>query len=499
MLLTVSCDSILEVDVPDNLVHHEFWQNRDQVYSSLIGLYTSLHNNLDSYHAWGDLRSSFYAPGIGDAFTGAHAQFLSHDIYQNNDLLSWKFVYRSITWINSFIKNAPTALEHDNTFSAAELQSMVGEARALRALNYFYLVRAFREVPVIDEPYESDNQQFDTSPSSEEEVLDFIEADLQQALGDAPASFDNVANRYGRVTKNMVRALWADVKLWRNDYQGCIDLCDQLEAQYAGSLVSPLAWYTIFNPGNSAESIFEFQYGQLGPASPLYNWFAIFSRANSDGERYLANATNVSINAQEILYPPVLPDYATSDTIRLSSFAMFNPIGISNGYGVALEVYKFLGTAPYQVSYRPANARNTNYIFYRYREVLFMKAEAYAMLNRYAEAEQLINIIREHCDIPPLAQGEGGEGTEFISRLLMEREYELGFEGKEWFAAVRIARRPGYEGILQEKAAINNSMGRSYQVIRARLLDQESWFLPYHLTEVENNPQLDQKPYYRNK
>jgi SusD family. len=499
MVLTVSCDRILEVDVPDNLVHNEFWQNRDQVYSSLIGLYTSLHNNLNSYHAWGDVRSSFYAPGTGDSFTGAYGQFMGHDIYPDNGLLSWASVYRSITWINSFIKNAPTALEHDNTFSPAELQSMMGEAYALRALNYFYLVRAFKEVPIINEPYESDNQKFDTSPSSEDEVLDFIEADLQQALNDAPSTFEAVNHRYGRITKNAVRALWADVKLWRNDYQGCIDLCNQLEAQYASALVSPLSWYTIFNPGNSTESIFEFQYGQLGPASPLYGWFALVSRANADGEKYLANATNVNINAAEVLYPPVLPGYASSDTIRLKAFSLVNPSPVSNGYGAAMEVYKFLGTAPYQVSYRPANARDAHYIFYRYREVLFMKAEAYAMLNRYTEAEQQINIIREHCNIPALAPGEGGEGTEFMTRLLMEREYELGFEGKEWFAAVRVARRPGYEGVLREKSALNNSMGISYQVIRARLLDPESWFLPYHLAEVENNPQLDQKPYYKNK
>lgn len=499
MVLTTSCDSILDVDVPDNLVHDEFWQNRDQVYSSLIGLYTSLHSNLNSYHVWGDVRSSAYAPGTGDAFNNSYGQFMSHDIYPTNGLLSWASVYRSITWINSFIKNAPSALDRDNTFSPAELRSMMGEAHALRALNYFYLVRAFKEVPIINEPYESDNQKFDTSPSSEEAVLDFIESDLQRALDDAPEGFDNVSNRFGRITKNAVRALWADVKLWRNDYAGCITLCEQLEAQYAGSLVGPLAWYTIFNPGNSNESIFEYQYSQLGPVSPLYNWFAYASRGDTNGERYLANSANLSVNAQEILYPPVLPGYVTSDTIRLRSFAMLGASGISNGYGAAAEIYKFIGTAPYQVSYRPGNARTANYIFYRYREVLFMKAEAYAMLNRYPEAEQLINIVRERCNIPPLLPGESGEGTEFMARLLMEREFELGFEGKEWFAAVRIGRRPGYEGVLLEKSATNNSMGRSYQVIRARLLDKESWFLPYHLTEVENNPQLDQKPFYRNK
>src|SRR5690606_15215830 len=123
-------------------------------------------------------------------------------------------------------------------------------------------------------------------------------------------------------------------------------------------------------------------------------------------------------NAAEILYPPLLPGYASSDTIRLKPYALVSPGSASNGYGAAREVYKFLGTAPYMSSYRPGNARNANYIFYRYREVLFMKAEAYAMLGQYPDAEQQINIIRERCNIPVLGLGEGGEGTEFMTRLL---------------------------------------------------------------------------------
>src|SRR3546814_12500459 len=97
---------------------------------------------------------------------------------------------------------------------------------------------------------------------------------------------------------------------------------------------------------------------------------------------------------------------------------------------------------------------SSDLIFYRYREILFMKAEAYAMLGRYPEAEAAINVVREHCDIPPLGIGEGGEGEEFCSRLLMEREFELGFEGKEWFAAVRISRRQGYSNILVDRKSV---------------------------------------------
>ena len=497
ILLTSGCTSFLDVKTPDNLVQDEFWQSRDQVNSSLMGIYTSLHNSLNSLHVWGDIRSSLYAPGSGTEFSSVYSQFLSHDIYTKNSLTSWAQVYKSITWANSFIKNAPSSLKNDPTYKAEELQSAMGEAYALRALYYFYLVRTFREVPIIKEPYESDSQNFNTSASSEKDVLDFIEEDLDFALKNAPATFVDINDKYGRVTKNAVRALWADVKLWRNEYQACIDLCTAIDADYSSSLVNPQDWYTIFCPGNSSESIFELQYSQQGPSSPLYNWFSYFDLST---EKYLANLSNIRKNSQEVLYPSASDKYTCSDTIRLKAYSSFTiNNSISNGYGSGVEVYKYLGQAAYQKSYRSQNNRSAHYIFYRYREILFMKAEAYAMLGQYSQAESNINLIRQHLDIPLLNPGEGGEGIEFFTRLLMEREFELGFEGKEWFAAVRISRRPGYESILMDKAATNPSMGQSYQVIRARLLNPESWFLPYYYEEVNNNRQLEQKEFYKNK
>src|SRR5690606_7417554 len=45
-LAYMSCDKFLAVDIPDNLVHDEYWQNREQVLSSRNGMYSALHNNL---------------------------------------------------------------------------------------------------------------------------------------------------------------------------------------------------------------------------------------------------------------------------------------------------------------------------------------------------------------------------------------------------------------------------------------------------------------------
>lgn len=189
----------------------------------------------------------------------------------------------------------------------------------------------------------------------------------------------------------------------------------------------------------------------------------------------------------------------SADTVRLKNYSSFRQSTVSYPGGSGYEVYKFVGQAPYVASYRPAGSRTANHIFYRYREILLMEAEALAMLDRYEEAEERINLIRYHTDIPELTSGAMGTGAEFMRYLLMEREFELGFEGKEWFAAVRVARRPGFQDVLIEKSAENNPVNIQYQVVRARLLNQEAWFLPYNETEVEVNSSLTQKDYYKNK
>ena len=52
----------------------------------------------------------------------------------------------------------------------------------MRALMYFYLVRNFKEVPLVTTPYEDDSTPFSIAKSSEEEILKQIKTDVQTFL-----------------------------------------------------------------------------------------------------------------------------------------------------------------------------------------------------------------------------------------------------------------------------------------------------------------------------
>jgi len=78
---------------------------------------------------------------------------------------------------------------------SAEGQRYMAEAKALRALAYFYLVRVWGNVPLITEPYTTvDNSVFVTR-TDKETVLDFIEEELKYSVTYCKAELGGDNNR----------------------------------------------------------------------------------------------------------------------------------------------------------------------------------------------------------------------------------------------------------------------------------------------------------------
>lgn len=487
------CNGFLDVDIPDKLVKKDYWKTKDQVNAALTGVYTSLHNNLNLFLRWGDLRSELY--DLGAKAEAKERQFVEQDIFPTNALVDWGEAYKGINWTNSFLKNARGAMDYDQTLTLEEVQAMESEAYAIRALYYFYLVRTFKAVPIIMEPYESDVQTVYYGASEESVVLDTIESDLQRALAHAPATFSSPSERYGRITTNAVKAIWADVKLWRGDYQGCVTLCEQLDAEYKNKMVAPTmdAWFSMFSQGNSSESIFEYQYLEKGLTSPLYSLF------DGPSAWFIANMRGYQDNVNKIYQGT--GESSFTDTIRTIGSTL-NISESSSGISSMNTVFKYVGQTPGVMTgeTRSGSSQSTvNFIFYRYREILLIKAEALAMLNDYTGATEAINTIRRATGLQEIATGDYGQGDNFMDKLLAERATELAFEGKQWFSMVRMARRNQSTELLIERIARNNTSSIKLQTMRARLKDPDSWFLPYLTSEVENNPYLEQKAYYADK
>lgn len=488
MLGLQGCSEFLTVDVPDSLVKEDYWKSKDHAKAALAGVYTRLGVNIKTFIFWGGFRSEIYSYLNGD---NRYYQFKSQDIRITNSLCDWSNVYTGIYWTNSFLKNAHLVMDHDRSFTREEYQEMMGQAYAIRALYYFYLVRTFRDVPYHSEPYESDTQSPYAAAVPEETVLDSIEADLTRALTYAPESFDRPEDNCGYVTKNAVRALWADVKLWRKKYEECVELCEQVDKDYASKMLTQDTWFSMFATGNSRESIFEYQYLDEGPASTVGPLFY---------SELIASSSAFYYNVRKVY--PQSGMYSTMDTVRAKRTVQRVEFGSSSASISFLGVFKYLGISAdnNQFVVRDATGRSkVNFIFYRYREVLLMKAEALGLLKRYEEAVAAVNQIRRATSLETVTPEEMGTGESFLDKLICERYAELAYEGKEWFTLVRIARNTDYRNLMIDRIGEQTSGFDREQTIKARLENPESWFLPYLDSEVQNNLLLKQKDFYKGK
>ncbi len=476
LLGSQGCNSFLNVDIPDQLLKEDYWKTKDQLDAALNGVYVKLGDNILKFLVWGDVRSDIYASN-----NGTYQNIIKQDIRTTNSTAaSWSDVYVGINWANSFLKNAEEVLKYDQSVTAEEVASMKSEVYAIRALYYFYLVRAFQDVPVYLEPYESDTQEAYGPAVPQEQVYAQIESDLEKALAHAPLSFPQPTKNYGRITQKAVKAIWADVKLWLKQYDECIQFCNDLEEIYKNKMLTRETWFSQFATGNSSESIFEYQYVDEKRPSPVADWFR-------NSNTFYAN--NMAIRNSFRKVYPASGSLVTNDTVRYPR----------SYYGTM--VFKYAGVSAEGGTYvmRDAvSAQKMNFIFYRFREVLLMKAEALAMKGQFDAAVESINMIRRASEIEEAVPADYGKGEMFFDKLLCERIAELGFEGKQWFSMVRMALNTGYESLVINRVATVSQYVKE-QTMRARLSDQRGWFMPYLKSEVENNLQLKQKPFYLGK
>ena len=117
---------------------------------------------------------------------------------------TWFEFYRGINTINTVIAAAPTANVAD-----AVKATRVGEAKFLRALYYFWLVRTYGDIPLYTEPVLTVTTETNREPVAK--VYDQIIKDLTEA----EAALPDKAAQIGRADKPAVQHLLGEVYLTR--------------------------------------------------------------------------------------------------------------------------------------------------------------------------------------------------------------------------------------------------------------------------------------------
>jgi hypothetical protein len=477
--LVSSCDEYLTVLPENNQSVYEFWRTKEEVEAVLGAGYIKLRDTQEYLFLWGESRGN----GIYFRTDGTTAQLAAQkirrmDILETNDLAKWDKLYAVINMANSVIRFGPDVVDRDDSFNENVMKSYLSEAYFQRALSYFYLVRIWKNVPYVKTPYVDDAAGYAIPQSNPEEILNGCLADLNIALESAKLHFpetsvDNPINTKGRATRWAMLALMADINLWLGNYDAAIQECDEIINSNRIGLIGSTLWFSNFYPGNSNESIFEIQYSySLGQTNSFITWFD----------------TNNNYN---------ITPYA------LTLFSASDKRGLNASYDATGKIWKYIGI-------NASTKRNTSlqndqhWIIYRLAEIYLMKAEAYIMKSNESEGDvnltsglEMINIIRRRAGLTD----DAGSSTRLgmMKLLLEERERELFCEGKNWFDLIRIGSRniPGFKELLIDQAAQVASAGNQ-AMMRAKLADPDSWYLPIHADELSVNTFLVQNPYYIN-
>lgn len=470
-LTGAGCNSWLDLLPENDQTSDMYWNTKEDVEAVVMSVYTQSRSCLEKFIQWGELRGDALA--LGAKATTEEQNIYELQILTTNSICKWKDFYSVIGNANAVIKYGPTVLEKDPTFAPEVMNSYVGEAKFMRALAYFYLVRTFGEVPLVLEPYVDDEKEFTQAKVSEEAVLNQIIADLKEAVTKCKPGYGDVAKNKGRATCWAAYTLLADVYLWAENYAGALEACNKVITSGQYDLVSKSDWYTLFNPGNSNEGIFELQWKSpiSNNTNNLYNWF-------------FGSAVMLSYRSSSLFSEMAENDYR----------------GVGATYLEDKRIWKYAGK---EISLdgaatRASEDRNANWIFYRYADVLLMKAEALVMGEKdYSGAWELVKRIRERAGYsqhPGVPQGE----RDALEMVMDERQREFIAEGKRWFDILRMAKRNDYQykDYLLD-VILENVSAQLRPLYEAKLADVRGYYLPIHKDEIDaNGGLLVQNPYY---
>jgi hypothetical protein len=471
-----SCNDWLELLPPQGLIREEFWQTKEDVQAVIMGAYESfaqLHGMLFKY---GEIRADMV---IGDYNqSGTERRIAESNIYPDNEMCDWSDFYKVINYCNEVIKNAPLVQEIDNTFSDYLRQGYLSEAYFLRSLSYFYLVRIFKDVPYITEPTESDDIEVYYEKMDGDKILEYIMVDLEEYRKYATIDgFQTLEELKGRATKGAMDALMADIALWMFDYEAVLKHVANIESNISYVLMPSDKWFELYYPGNSLESIFEFQFNDnLNQSNSL---FEMTRRSNHEYDP--------SQQAIEMFAKEFTRELKRGEDISIKKYGENEFI-----------IWKYVGRAPDGKTTRSGVDQSSgNWIVYRMADVLLMKAEALSQMGRFPEAQIIINDIRFRADVPPISIPNSESA--FEDAILEERALELAFEGKRWFDLLRMGRRNDYarKSKLIE-IIVHKVPSTQKRILATKLNNPLGWFLPIYESEIDRNKNLVQNPYYDN-
>ena len=215
VLSLVSCQKdFVDIQPKGQFLTANYYADESQAYAALVGVYDIMRKNSGGFENMITMLNAGsddqYAGG-GGATDGAGIQgFSNYTITPFTIPASfWNDHYQGIFKANMLLVKLPTT-----TMDETKKARFVAEAKAVRGMCYFNLVRMFKNVPLILEPI-STSEMYGIVQATPEDVYAQIEKDLNEAIAALPPTV-TLSTEAGRFTKGAAQALLGKVYLYEN-------------------------------------------------------------------------------------------------------------------------------------------------------------------------------------------------------------------------------------------------------------------------------------------
>lgn len=324
----------------------------------------------------------------------------------------WTRFYKTIGRANLAIQYTENYGLKDQNYK----NRLIGEAKFLRALHYFWLVRMFGDVPIQD--LVDSGSWITRRPKAE--VYAYIEKDLLDAIQVLPNKSEYASADLGRATKGAAQGLLAKVYLYEEKWQLAYDMAGNVMTSGQYGLESDYAKIWRLDGENGIESLFEVQARGQSVAHGVQQYSQTQGARGTGGWGWGFNVPSQNLlNAFN----------AAGDNIRRDATIIFRGETLYDGRLVPNTVENPMYN---EKAYSSANLGDAdgdkNIRILRYGEILLIRAEAATHIG--ADAATPLNLVRTRVNLAPISSPTKED-------VWKERRLELAFEHDRWFDIVR--------------------------------------------------------------
>ncbi|AKP53696.1 RagB/SusD family nutrient uptake outer membrane protein [Cyclobacterium amurskyense] len=482
--LLVSCsEEFLDRQPEDALSTGAFYNNPSEIKAGLMACYSPYQN----------IYSRSEVP--------QYLEIISDDakdvLWQSNDYLFkkntgnsrpnfWRDHYKVIVNSNNIIN----IIENYTPLNSSEeelVKVYKGEAKFLRALAYFNLVRLYGDVPKIVERLDDPTKAIGIGRTSATEIYNsVIIPDLEAAIADCLKKGDaGLQGEEARATKGAAMTILGKVYLTLKNHSKAEEVLKRLiVSKEAGeySLLSDFSQIHKMDNKFNDESIFEINYNaSLGQPNFLFKWMT-----NENGYLY-----GIASGGGPVIMFNLMEDFVEdNDWIGEPDWTRYNATldsGLLEGGSPELQPWpkKFTPETSTLAQYN-ITGTDYNYMVTRYADALLMYGEALVGNNKASEALPYFNMVRERAGLNGLTVDQLD-----IDRILHERRLELAFEGHRYFDLVRTDK-----AVEKISWALMTIVGYDARIFTTEPIEEYQLLLPIPVGEIQKDASLNQNPGY---